>query len=147
MKKLFLIPLAYLLIGGCSTTTDITGNINKAEPYIRPASALACSGVLLLATNGQDRIDIAADIYTVSTVIYSLSGGQVPTPEQLQNAISVATPKSSEWATLATTLSGIYAGVFPEIKGDPKLALKILSDIAGGAQDSASAYYHPSPTP
>jgi hypothetical protein len=146
MKKLLnLIPyFLALVVIGCSTPSNgviqTQADVTAALPYIRPGAAVACSAVLALAVSNQDRADVAGDIYAIGSVIYSLSGGQSVTPAQLQAAIAQVAPKSPEFGILATTIEGIYAGLYPQITGDPKLALQVLNDLAGGCDDAASAY-------
>lgn len=115
-------------------------DVQKALPYLRPGASVACSGVLALAVSDKDRADVAGDVFTIAGVIQALSGGGVVTPEQMRAAIGVATPKSSEFILLATTLQGIYAGVYPQIKGDPALALQVLNALAAGADDAAAVF-------
>lgn len=144
--------IAVALMTGCSTTgqvaVDTRAGVTKSLPYLRPGAAIACSGALALATTGQDRADIAGDIYAISAVINSLAGGAAPTPGELQSAIALATPKSQEYALIASTITGLYAGVFPQIKGDPALALQVLQQLSAGAADAANAFRHtPAITP
>lgn len=128
-----IIALAYLNIGGCATTSQVaTNNL----PFVKVEAYSICRGVLLLAVSDKDRTDISNDIYTVANVGYTITSGTVPTPEQYQAAILLATPNAKEWSDLASELSGLWALVYPDIKDNPKLALQYLNQISAGAMQA-----------
>ncbi|MEY2512009.1 MAG: hypothetical protein QOE26_2772 [Verrucomicrobiota bacterium] len=130
--------LALLLVAftGCAS-------VQKHEASIRPASALVCRGVLLLAVNAKDRADIANDIYAIAAVTKALSMGTAPTPAQFEAVLKSTTPKASEYSELASTLASFYAAAYPSMKGNPKLALQVLADIADGCTDAVAGMKGP----
>lgn len=122
---------------GCSTVQNF--ETSEALPFVRPAVSLACTGVLNLALDGQDRIDKANMVYAVAHAVRSLSGGKVPTPSELADVIDLWMPDKSHWSKLSTTISGVYSGAFSKLQGNPLLAVQILEQIALGCEESAGA--------
>ncbi len=136
-------------INGAAVRADVQASV----PYIRPVAAAACAGVITFGVNPKDRTDIANEVYAVASVVDSFAQGTTPTPDQLQGAISVGTGtagNAGDYTMIAQALEAVYAGVFPQIKNDPKLALQILGELSAGARDAARAFTTqaaPSPTP
>jgi hypothetical protein len=124
-------------------------DIQNALKYnlIQTGASVACSSVLSLAVNQTDRVDVAGDIYAIGSVIDGLTGGGDVTPEQLQKAISVVSPKSTEFSVLATTFQGLYAGIYPNLNGDAQLTAQVLHQLAAGADNAALVYLAITPTP
>lgn len=139
-----LIALSLVLLSACASQTPTAiqtrSDVQAALPYIRPGASVACSAILALAVSQQDQADVAGDVYAISSVINSMSGGTVVTPQALHDAIALVAPKSSEYAVLATTVQGIWAGLYPQIKGDPALALQCLNALSAGCNDAATAF-------
>lgn len=136
-----LLLCAALTMGGCSTLKEFATPENA-----RGAAALLCSNALALAVSDQDRTETANWIYSVAYAVRTLSGGKVPTPRELEDAIRVFTPSGSKWVNLATSLSGIWRVFYPRVSGNPAEALKYLEAIAAGAEDAAAGYL-PAPSP
>lgn len=127
MKKLIQISIVTVavLIASCAT-------VQKNMPFVEYEAYAAAKAVLLLAVNDADREDVKADLFAVATALYSVTGGQVGTPEDLQNALKLVTPKSKEWADLVGELVKIWADWFPSIKGNPATALQLANKINAG---------------
>jgi hypothetical protein len=123
-----------------STHDQVVGQIQNAEPYIRPSTGLVCGAVLTLAVSGDDRIEKAKYIDGIAKAVRSLATGQVPSVDQLKSTIALWAPDKAHWADLSTSISSIYGGVFPMIGSDGKLAATILENIALGCEDAAAHY-------
>ena len=121
---------------GCSTMQNFEAS--DALPFVRPAVSLACTGVLNLGLDGQDRIDKANMVYAVAKAVRTLSSGAVPSPKDLAAVIDLWMPDKSHWSKLSTTISGVYAGAFKQLQGNPLLAVQLLEQIAQGCEESAS---------
>lgn len=134
--KVTALGLFFFGIQGCATSSF---QASDALPFVRPAVSLACTGVLNLALDGQDRIDKANMVYAVAKAVRTLSGGTVPTPSDLAKVIDLWMPDKSHWSKLSTTISGVYSGAFSKLQGNPLLAVQILEQIAQGCEDSAGA--------
>jgi hypothetical protein len=145
----------YAAIGCASSPTSqpfavtAKADIQTALKYnlIQTGASVACSSVLSLAVSQQDRTDVAGDVYAIGSVIDGLTGGGNVTPAQLQAAIAVVSPKSNEFAVLATTFQGIYAGIYPNLNGDAQLTIQVLQQLARGADNAALVYLSITPTP
>jgi hypothetical protein len=139
MKKLaVLCPLiAVLWLQGCATQ-DIKTYATPAN--VRIATALVCSNTLNFAVKDSDRALIANYIYSVAHGIRTLATGKVPSPDELKATVSLFSPGAGKWATLGTSISSIYGGIFAQVKGNPKLVLEYLEAIAAGCEDAASPY-------
>ena len=131
--------LGFFLFGfqGCSTVQNIEAS--DILPFVRPAVSLACTGVLNLALDGQDRIEKANMVFAVAKAVRTLSSGTVPSPSDLASVIDLWMPDKSHWSKLSTTISGVYAGAFKQLQGNPLLAVQLLEQIAQGCEDSAGA--------
>lgn len=136
------IAVSFISMGGCQTLKDYATPANA-----RIAASLVCTNTLTFAVNSEDQAEVANYIYSVAQAVRTLSGGKVPTRDELQRTINLFTPGAGKWATLSTNIAGIYGGVFIQIKGDPKLALEYLEALAAGCEDAAQPFLKPSPTP
>lgn len=155
MKKMIMMVLmcASIFLAGCASTTTPNSNgtptvqtvIEGSIPFIRPVIAVTCTTVLNAALNSQDRIEKAKIINAISTSVASLAGGTVPTVEQLQTAItSVAPNTKTHWVTLSTSVTSIYASLYTQyIKGDVKMAVQVLQQIALGCTDATAPIITP----
>lgn len=147
IRILSLICAALLFQGGCATT-NVQSYLTPANARI--AAAITCTGTLTVAVRPTDRPEVAAYIYAVAQGIRSLAGGTVPTPEQLNATIALFTHNADagQWTILATSLQGIYSGLFSQVQGNPKLAAQYLEAIAAGAEDAAAPFLvHTTPSP
>ncbi|MFZ4599980.1 MAG: hypothetical protein ACOYNN_15155 [Terrimicrobiaceae bacterium] len=155
---LAIVPALFLLTG-CTTTNpggnDQTGGttnqnsaaqkVEAALPYVKPAVALACTAVLEAAVSDSDRVEKAKMIHDVAAVVRSLTGGSVPTVQQLDEAISNFLPEKTHWTNFADSLSDVYQNLFRQINGDPALALKVLNAIADGCVSATQTYLNQQP--
>jgi hypothetical protein len=130
--KVAVLGFFFLGVQGCSSL-----QVSDALPLIRPAVSVACNGVLQLATSGQDKIDKANMVYACAKAVRTLASGSVPKPNDLKAVIDLWMPKLDHWANLSTTISGLYAGEFSQLQGNPQLAVEILEQISLGCEDAA----------
>jgi hypothetical protein len=115
--------------------------VNYATPdNARSAAALVCSNTITFAVGADDRVETANYVYAVAHAVRTLAGGKVPTPVELQNAISAFTPNGSKWLQLRSGIAIIYGGLYAKLHGDPKLAATYLESVAAGCEDAANAY-------
>ena len=146
---LSIVPVAFLLAacatnnnsGGESTGgTTVQEKIEQALPYVKPAVSLACTAVLEAAVSPEDRAEKAKMIHDVANVVRTLSKGNVPTVQDLDNAVANFLPKKTHWTNFASSLSDVYQNLFRQINGDPALALKVLNAIADGCVAATQGY-------
>lgn len=135
MKTLLIAILAFALVS-CETVKQYSTPANA-----RIGTALICTNVINLTVDVADRPDVARDLYAVATVFHQFTGGHIPTPAELQAAIKLVTPKNAnEWATLTQNIAAIWSAIYPQVQGNPRLALDYLEAISAGCSDSASAF-------
>lgn len=67
----------------------------------------------------------------------------MPSPAQLDAAIKQFTPGSDKWEFIAQAISTVWANYYPQVKGNPKLALSYLEAIASGCEDAARPFIGP----
>lgn len=147
LQILSLVCAGMLLQGGCSTT-DVRSLVTPEN--VGTATFIVCSNTLTFAVQDKDRVEVANYLYAVAHIVRTLSGGTVPTPTEMQSAISLVTPDAKKWATLGTSLGAIWGGAFVQIHGNPALALKYIEAIATNCERAAEVYVAPaapSPTP
>ena len=132
--KTFLSILCVILTG-CATFQSIATPGN-----VRIAAALVCANTLNFAVSDADRVEVANYLYAVAHGIRTLSGGKVPTPDELKATVSQFTAKSGRWVSLGVSISQVYGGIFAQIKGNPKIALDYLEALAAGCEDAAEPY-------
>lgn len=133
MKKiLHLLILLPVLFNGCATTPSVS--------FITTVSAQANTVALNLALNNPaERKQIASYEFAAASAARSLSGGQVLTPDEFNEYVSSFFPEAATYADLAVVITGVYSTYYPQIQGDPKLALDVLEAIATGVEQSAKA--------
>ena len=149
-KTLLSIVSVAFLLAACATNnnsggestggTTVQEKIEQALPYVKPAVSLACTAVLEAAVSPQDRAEKAKMIHDVANVVRSLSKGNVPTVQDLDNAVANFLPKKTHWTNFANSLSDVYQNLFRQINGDPALALKVLNAIADGCVAATEGY-------
>ena len=123
-----------------STATNVRNAVEQALPYIKPAVNLACTAVLSGAVSPEDRVTKAKMIHDVANVVRSLSTGDVPSVEDLDDAVENFLPEKTHWTNFATSLSDIYKDLYSKIGDDPTLALKVLNAIADGCVSATAGY-------
>jgi len=147
---LTIVPVAFLL-AACATNnnsssgestggTTVQEKIEQALPYVKPAVSLACTAVLEAAVSPEDRAEKAKMIHDVANVVRALSKGNVPSVQDLDNALGNFLPKKTHWTNFANSLSDVYGNLFRQINGDPALALKVLNAIADGCVSATEGY-------
>lgn len=149
-KSLFALIPAAMLLAACATNntggdngtggTTVQEKIEQVLPYVKPAVSLACTAVLEAAVSPEDRAEKAKMIHDVANVVRSLSKGNVPSVQDLDNAVENFLPKKTHWTNFANSLSDVYQNLFRQINGDPALALKVLNAIADGCVSATEGY-------
>lgn len=132
---LTVITLTEFALTGCETLKTVATPSNA-----RIATAIACSNTLNFAVSNADRVEVANYIYGIAHGIRTLSGGKVPTPDELKQTVNLFTPNASRWVYLGTSISSVYGGIYAQVKGNPKVALDYLEAIAAGCEDAVEAY-------
>jgi len=144
MKSLLAIAAVLVLASGCASIQleDTRTIIEKAVPYVEPASYFACEQVLSLSETPEDRTAKAEVVYSIAASIRSLSDGKIPSPKEIENLVSFVSPSRPHWATLGQELSSVYANFFDEISSDrdARTILIILGEIAEGCERAAEPY-------
>jgi len=172
MKKLFSLLLASVLsIGlifstGCANTNAAGKNVKdmtsqeKAEfikqqainwlsdsshqNTVKQGLIIAGNQAMAYAVSGQDRIDIANLMWGSSTLFYSLSTGDIITPETLSSGLKALAPKLSSkvvsdyQAAVNLAWQQVYNNV--KIVKDPSLIKTWLTIFAEAAQEVAAPY-------
>jgi len=139
LTQLIAIICACLLLqGGCASTQQFVTTDNA-----RTATSLVCSGILIEMKDPVRQQAAAKYVYSVATAVRTLSGGNVPTPEELNTVIRQFTPASSNWAFIAQAIGAVWANYYPQVKGNPKLALQYLEAIASGCETAARPFIGP----
>lgn len=134
--------LAACLLGGCAS-------FQIGSLPVRQAAAITTGAALQFAEKDPvKRTTLANEIYGAAKAVYSLCDGTVPDVATLQATILSfgGTQTDANYARFATSLSGLYASYFAQVKGDGKQAVLLLQELAGGCEDAASAYVSASPT-
>lgn len=131
MKTNLLLSLLAIAITGCATLSD---------PKVQSSIASAATRLAINQfVDTEDRKEVSNWLYYVASVVRSLSGGEAPSVESFNGAISQFTPDSKQWAGLASALSDLYADFYPSIKGDWKAALEVLEALATGCERAAKS--------
>lgn len=139
MKIPQILPVILSLALCSCATTDMRNGVADALPYIAPASELATGAILQFSEKDITiRRELAVQLRNVAGVVRTLATGDAPTVEQFHEAITSLTPTYPHWLDMTTSLTSVYAGFFPKIKGDPKLAIDVLAAIAEGVENAAS---------
>lgn len=126
-----------------SKDVDLVVTQDRVVPLVETLSTIACGEVLKSAvTDPKERTKLAEQIKAVANGTYKLSDGQVPTPDDFHKYVVAfgGTEKTAQYMSYASYLKSIYAGYYPQIKAEPKLAIAILGAIARGADNGATAY-------
>ncbi len=139
----------------CGTTTSgssvasspgaaTSAGVEAALPVVRTAAAVATGGVLDFAVKSSaTRMQLANEMYTAASAIYSLTGGSFPTPAQFQASIVAFGGSQAEanYTQFAVVIGAVYAAYYPKLAtGDVKTAADLLNAIAGGIEDATQAY-------
>jgi len=145
MKKIIisLILSSSILFSGCVTTGTSTaqGTIDQINPYLVTGASVAASAALAFGVSDSDRVIKAKSLYGMAAGLRSLSGGTVPTAEELKNTLnSFAISDGEVYANMAQSISNLYAKEFSKIQGDPKAALDVIEALAEGIEQGAAPF-------
>lgn len=132
MKHIPAVTLAFaLFFTSCATTNQTI--VTPAN--VRTAVAMACSTAILFAPPDKQG-EIRNHIWAIAAGAYSISGGKVPTPEEMR-AMVVAFGGGDEWTlSLANSLESIWRLVYARIGGNTALGLEYLNAFFGGCADA-----------
>jgi len=129
---------AMFLLCSCQTTSPRQA-VSDSIPYIQPITeAISVAALTLGIKDESERTEVANQMYAIAVGVRSLSGGAVPTTEQLQAAIISFGGSRSRYASLAQSVAGLYSSYFQSVKGDPKLVLDVLEQLARGCENAAA---------
>lgn len=144
MKKLLLpIALAGLLFTGCETIS-----VHDSVPFIAPVTkAVTIAAINFTLDNEEDRREVADQMYAIAAGVRSLSGGEIPSPEAVNHAITSFGGSKSRYADLAQAVSGIYATYFKKLDGNAQEAFEVLEAIARGCEEAAAQILSVLPEP
>jgi hypothetical protein len=112
-------------------------------PLIQTAASVATGAVLNFAeSTPAQRTQLANEIYSAANAVNSLATGTIPTQQQVHDTIVSfgGNGASAQYVAFATSFSGLYGSYVAQLNGDSKAAVALLSDLALGAQQAASAY-------
>jgi hypothetical protein len=121
-----------------------TGKVDasKVIRYIEPASYFACKTILDKAVDDEDRGKTALVVFEVAKTIRLLSGGAVPSQQELEDSIMAVAPKQIHWAQFATELGMIYSRFYESFSKQekPAVILEALGELAEGCERAAKPY-------
>jgi len=128
----------FSVFSGCGNLTP--RQVVEESVDFLPAVAQAVSVIAISSIEDpKERQEVANYMYAIAHGIRSLSGGKVPSVEEIQSTIIVFGGKKSQFASLAKVVSGFYEGYYAKVKGDPKLALQVLESLARGCENAATS--------
>jgi hypothetical protein len=144
-------------LSACSTTATTTGSsttaassgtasnlIEAALPVIRTGASVATGAVLDFAVKqSSSRTQLANEMYSAASAVYSLSSGVFPTAAQFQASVLAfgGSQTDAGYGQFATAISSLYAAYYPKLQtGDAKTMTDLLNAIAGGIEDATAAY-------
>jgi hypothetical protein len=127
-----------------ATPSAASTMIEAALPLIRTGASVATGAVLDFGVKqSSTRMQLANEMYSAASAVYSLSGGTFPTTAQFQASIVAfgGSQTDASYADFATAISSLYAAYYPKLAaGDSKTAIDLLNAIAGGIEDATQAY-------
>jgi hypothetical protein len=135
---------ALLTSVGCATFQNST--YEQKQQNVALLSQVACSATLATIQDSAERVKLANHIYSVSRAAYSLTGGSIPTPEQLSATIASFGGDAAaldRYQGLIQSISAIYTVEYNKLKdksNGAKIAIDTLKSIAYGAEQAASVY-------
>jgi hypothetical protein len=133
-----------LISAGCATFQSYS--YEQKQQNVALLSQVACSATLATIQDVDERVKLANNIYSVARAAYSLTGGSIPTPEQLSQAIASFGGDAAaldRYQGLIQSVSAIYAVEYNNLKdksNGAKIAIDTLKSIAYGAEQAASVY-------
>lgn len=150
MKKYLLILVAAIFfVPSCAVIDGVLDDprttVEKSLPYVSPASYFATQQVLSYSVDEEDRRKKAEVLYSIAGAVRSLSDGQVPTVQELENVIRLASPDKPHWIEFTAQLNEVYGNIYNEITNDQdkKLILDIIGELAEGIERAAEPYVSP----
>lgn len=134
--KYLLLPFAALLCS-CSTFRKVQENID----YVSPASYLVAIQVLDKAVSGDDAVDKAEIIKSITDKVLTYTPDHKPTKEEFTDLIISSAPDKPHWVLVAGLIGQVYERYTTNIKEDDVTAvLVVIKAIAQGLNDAAEVY-------
>ncbi len=131
--------------GGPGTGNSPSFKVTPAAAQL--AAQIAVQGSLLAVEPGAQRNRIAADAYTISGALRSLSAGQALSVDQLTQGLRQFGGQnlSPSYESLATLVGGVYATIYPSLSqsANATATLNYLNAIATGVEAGAAPYLPP----
>jgi hypothetical protein len=145
LKPILTLALAIPLLS-CSTLQN-GGYATPANAKI--AATIVCNATLTFGIKPADQNKVANYIYGIAHGLRSFASGTVPTPDEINATVALFTKNTNigQWASLGTSIQSIYAGLYSNLKGNPKLAAQYLEAIAEGCEDAAYPFSTHTSTP
>jgi hypothetical protein len=140
MKYPITLCIVVLALAACTSLQPV---VSTSIPTITAATEAAV-GLALRHQNPSEKT--LNYVYSVASAIRSLSGGEAaPTVAELNQALKAWTggQDTSLFSSIGLAISALYASYYPQIEGNPKLALQVLEAIAAGVENGAIAYQTP----
>jgi hypothetical protein len=151
MKKIILsLCICFLSLGSLTSCSVFNvkdsslGEVDVAKVirYIEPASYFACKTLLSRGENDADRTQKAQVVFSIARVIRSLADGNIPSPEDLEAAVSSAIPIKVHWLEFVSELSMIYDRFYDNVTTQEQnvLIFEALGELAEGCERAAKPY-------
>ena len=103
---------------------------------MRSAVALSAGAAIQFAPAAK-KAQITNYLWSIGKGGYTLTGGNVPTPEELR-AMVITFGGGEDWTIeLATNLANIWRTAYPAFHGNAHLALEYMNAFFGGCADAA----------
>lgn len=145
LKNLLNILLVSCTIVACTSPTtgkvSVVTTAEKAQPYLRPASAATGIAMLAVTKDGESKLARAKWLFAVATAIRSISSNQPPTAEEFKLAITAITPvEQDDWTQVAVALSSLYSSFKAQFGNNTATVLQAVEQLALGLEDAARPY-------
>jgi len=150
MKK-YIVPIFALVLCSCATTPTTTDPVAAYLPFIQTGAAIATGSIIQFAENSNtQRVNLANQLYSVSTALESLTGsGTVPSTAQLNitlKSFNTNVTVASQYQVFINALSALFSSYLPKISGNAKYSDEVINALATGVNEGASTYAS-TPTP
>jgi hypothetical protein len=122
---------------------DVAVTVEKSIPYLQISATLAAGSILRFdIKDPEKRSKLANKIWAASKATWTLTNGDIPTPDEFRVYVLAfeGEETTAEYLALVSQLSAIYKTAFPHLTGNPELAAKVLGALAQGAANGAEAY-------
>ncbi|MDR1305507.1 MAG: hypothetical protein LBK76_09835 [Verrucomicrobiales bacterium] len=138
-----------LTLSGCATVNrplDPTATVEQALPYIKVGATLAMGAGLKYGVSDPAQREAIANLsWSVSHAVWTLTDGQVPTVASLTTYLQsfdyeLQGEAANAYDAMIGAIAALYGGYYADLRGNPALAVKVLSAIAEGAAAGSAAY-------